>query len=150
MTKENRKPNKTSQPFKARIVLKDGKRKLQLNSPTYFQGIIERLPLNSELTLWFDERKLKRSEAQNRFYWLYLNLIEQETGNSADDMHLLFRGLFLSKGITEVFGHKVRQVKSTTDLNKSEFTEYLLKIEEKTDVPLPDTSEFNPQHYDNW
>lgn len=142
-----KKPKKTSQAFAGVIEKVDGKKKLKLNSPIHFQAQVELFDAGTKVTMWLDEHKLKRSDAQNRFYWLYLNLIEQETGNSAEDMHNLFRGLFLSKGITEMFGHKVRSVDSTTKLNKSEFTEYLFKIEEKTGVSIPDTSEFNPRTY---
>ena len=140
-------PNKTSQPFKAKIVLKGNKRKLQLNSPIYFQGIIERLPLNSELTLWFDSKKPSRTLAQNRYLWFYYGIISEDTGEDPEDLHSLFKGLFLENGITEIYGHKVRKVSSSTKLNKLEFGEFLARIEHLTGIPLPDTSELNPKTY---
>jgi len=62
------------------------------------------------------------------------------------------KGKFLSEGITEVYGDKVRVVKSTADLNISEFMELLERIEEETKIPLPKTDPFNkvltPAEYD--
>jgi len=147
MTKK--KPTTTSNPFRAKIVLKDGKRKLQLNSPDYFAGVIGNLPLNTNLVLWFDSKFPSRSLRQNRYYRLYLKIIADDIGEDPEVLHLLFKGLFLETGITEVYGYKVRKVKSTKKLNKSEFTKYLMRIEEKTEIPLPDTKEFSPQHYDD-
>jgi len=90
-----------------------------------------------------DTRKPKRSDQQNRLYWLYLNIISAETGTDPIKAHEFFRGKFLSLGIKEIFGERTRIKKSTTELNKSEFCEYLLKIQEATGVPIPDTSLFD-------
>ena len=145
MTKK--KPTKDSQPFKSKIVAKEGKRKLKLISPDYFQGIIERLPLDTELTLWFSSKKPSRSLAQNRYLWFYYGIISEDTGEDPEDLHSLFKGLFLENGITEIYGHKVRKVSSSTKLNKLEFGEFLERIEELTGIALPDTSELSPQTY---
>jgi len=145
--KEIKKPNKTSQPFGAIIEMKDNKRKLRLNSPIFFQAQLEQFPLNTKLTLWFDTKMPTRSTQQNRYYFLYLGIISQETGEEVEILHLFFKGKFLSQGITEIFGHKVRKVKSTSKLNKSEFCEYLQRIENLTDIPLPPTEEFSPTTY---
>ena len=88
-----------------------------------------------------------RSEQQHRYYFFYLSLIEQETGNDKEDLHEWAKGKFLSSGITEIFGDKVRKKGSTTTLSKGEFIEYLLKIQEVTGVILPDTTEFYGYSY---
>lgn len=95
-----------------------------------------------EVTLQIDEKKPKRSDLQNRYYWLYLTAIEDETGHEKLDLHELFKGKFISEGITEVFGEKVRKKKSTTQLTKNEFSEYIEKIERFTGIPAPDTREY--------
>lgn len=101
-------------------------------------GLLE----GKEFTLNIDERKPTRSEQQNRFYWLYVNLISDETGFTKDECHTLFKGKFLTREIKEVMGEKVRITKSTTDLTKSEFSEYILEIQNLTGILPPDTDEF--------
>ena len=88
------------------------------------------------------ERKSKRSQEQNRYYWLYLTLIKEETGNEIEDMHAYFKGKFLTKKISEIYGDKYRVTKSTTELSKGEFCEYLVNISSITGVELPDTTEY--------
>lgn len=146
--KKDKKPKTTSQPFVATITLKDGKRKLKLNSPLYFQGVLETLPIGKPLTLWFDLKQPTRSIQQSRFYFLYLGIIASDTGNDVADLHSLFKGKFLSSGVVEVMGEKVRKVKSTTTLSKNDFTEYLMDIENLVGIKIPSTADYNPQHYD--
>jgi len=143
-------PNITSVPFLGKVELKDGKRKLKLNSPIHFQAQLEKFTLGRTITLWLDSKLPKRSVQQNRFYFLYLRMIADETGNEVEDLHTYFKGKYLSRGITEIFSHKVRRVRSTTDLNKSEFSEYLQRIELESGVAIPSTEEFNPSHYSGW
>lgn len=88
-------------------------------------------------------KKPKRTIAQNNYYWLYLGIIEKETGNLADDMHKLFKGKFLSNAIVEVFGEKVRREKSTTELTVTEFSEYIEKIAVFTGIQPPPVENFD-------
>lgn len=53
-------------------------------------------------------RESKRSLPQNRFYWLYLEIIEQETGNSANDLHELFRRTLLPPKFITVLGKELK------------------------------------------
>ncbi len=87
--------------------------------------------------------KPKRTTLQNNFYWVYLDLISMSSGHSPEELHIWAKGKFLSKGITEVFGDKVRKVESSTELNRSEFTEYLARIELTTGIPIPNPEPFN-------
>ena len=91
----------------------------------------------------FDDNLPSRTQKQNRFYWKYLEIIAEETGNNKDTLHLLFKNMFLSKGADEAFGKAVRKTRSTTDLNKKEFTEYIKQIERKTEIPAPDPQLFD-------
>lgn len=84
------------------------------------------------------KKENKRSNQQNRYYWLYLQVIEQETGNIADDLHEYFRRKFLPPKFITVMGKEIKIPSSTTELNKVEFGEYLEKICAETEVPLPD------------
>jgi hypothetical protein len=87
-------------------------------------------------------KKPKRSIEQNNYYYLYLDLISSSSGHSVEELALWAKGKFLSKGITEVFGEKTRIVKSSADLNRDEFTEFLNRIEDVTEIPLPDPKPF--------
>ena len=84
--------------------------------------------------------KSKRSDQQNRYYWFYLSLVSEDTGEDKDTLHSYFKNKFLSRGIKEVYGDKVRVSKSTTDLTKGEFCDYLVEIANLTEIALPDTT----------
>lgn len=83
-----------------------------------------------------------RSLSQNKLYWLYLGVIERETGNSASDLHEYFRRTLLLPVIITVLGKEIKIPRSTTSLKKTEFADYLDKISAESGVPLPDTEEF--------
>ena len=95
-----------------------------------------------ECWLSLDPRIPKRSDRQNRYYRLYLSIIADCTGNDIDTLHSWAKGKFLTSNITEVYGDKVRVTRSTTELTKSEFVEYLMQIEAETGIPAPDPKPF--------
>lgn len=82
--------------------------------------------------------KTKRSLSQNNYYWLYLGVIEQETGNSSSDLHEYFKRTLLPPKFITVLGKEIKIPSSTTELSKVEFGEYLDKISAMTGVPIPD------------
>lgn len=83
-----------------------------------------------------------RSLSQNALYWLYLGVIEQETGNTAHDLHELFRRTLLPPKFIKVMGKEIKIPMSTTELKKTAFGEYLDKIAAESGVPIPDTEEY--------
>lgn len=89
---------------------------------------------------------LTRSLSQNSLYWKYLEEIEIETGNTASDLHEFFKREFLPpKFITVSLKGKAMERKipaSTTDLNKTQFGEYMDKISALTGVAIPDTESY--------
>jgi hypothetical protein len=80
----------------------------------------------------------KRSDSQNSYYWLYLTIIERDTGQNADDVHEWAKRKFLPPRFIKVNGEEMRIPGSTTGLGKSDFTDYLDKIAAETGIPLPD------------
>ena len=88
-----------------------------------------------------------RSMSQNKLYWLYLEVIEKETGNSADNLHQLFRRTLLPPKFIkiEIKGKKqeIKIPKSTTELKKNEFCDYMDKICAETNIPIPDSEKWN-------
>ena len=137
----------TSNIFAGVIKRKDNKKVLVWNSPDFVRYQIEMFDVGTKITAYLSNKKPKRSLQQNNFYHLYKQLISDETGQPVDALHVLFKGKFLSKGITEVLGEKVRVVKSTTELTKLEFVEFLERIEALVEIPIPDTEEFNPTQW---
>lgn len=118
----------------------DGKR-LVVGSPKYYAAQLQKFRDGEYVTLMVHNRKPKRSEAQNRFYWgIVLPLVSDKTGEAdLDKLHRLFRGKFLSEGIVEVLGEKVRVTKSTTELSKGEFHDYIVAIQNLTGIEIPPT-----------
>nr|WP_246890823.1 hypothetical protein [Acinetobacter baumannii] len=49
------------------------------------------------LVVRINQKEDDRSAAQNRLYWAWLEQIRQKTGNSKDDLHLLFKKKFLAR-----------------------------------------------------
>ena len=89
----------------------------------------------------------QRSEAQNRLYWWWLGIIA-EHWNAAkgehtvdDDWHEWFRKRFIRRRVRKMGRRKVEARKSTTDLNVTQFSGYLTKVEQychdRLDLVLP-------------
>ena len=80
----------------------------------------------------------KRSDSQNRYLWFYYEIIAKETGENADDLHELFKRTLLPPVFKTVRGQELKLPRSTTELSKPEFNDFLDKIAALTGVPLPD------------
>jgi hypothetical protein len=132
-----------SQPFAAKIVDGDDgvTHKLVVSSKAWYQHALNKFKVGEKVTLEIHNRKSKRTESQNRYYWgVYLPLIARETGeHNLDALHELFKGKFLTEGIVEVLGQKVRLKKSTTELAIGEFSEFIMNIEAETGIEAPPT-----------
>ncbi len=108
------------------------------DTPTKWRDYLAGFPDGTKLVIDIDKAKNKRSLSQNAYYWLYLGVIEDETGNTAQDLHELFRRKFLKPTIKKILGKEYTLPSSTTSISKHEFTEYLDKISAETSIPLPD------------
>lgn len=90
--------------------------------------------------------KPKRTNAQNRFYWVYLRIIENETGNSSNDLHEYFKRVLLPPRFITIKNKERKDLEvkipaSTTKLNKIDMGEYMEKICAETGVPIPNPCE---------
>lgn len=121
-----------------------GGKKLVLNSPKWYANQLQKFKDGENVTLMIHNRKPKRSEQQNRYYWgVYLPLIAEKTGEqNIDRLHELFKGLFLTSAVVQVLGKAVRMKKSTTQLNKVGFSEYIMAIETETGVAAPPVEDY--------
>jgi len=73
----------------------------------------------------------------NGYYWLYLTLIESETGNTANDLHEYFKKTFLKPRIKTLFGKEIELASTTTELTGLEMWDYMLKIENLSGIQIP-------------
>lgn len=123
---------------------KHGMNELKINSENWYQHQLNKFKVGEKVSVYISNRKPKRSEQQNRYYWgVYLPLIAKETGEqNVEKLHNLFSGLFLTEGIYTVLGKQVRIKKSTTELSKNDFAEYIMAIESETGVLAPPTDNF--------
>jgi hypothetical protein len=109
------------------------------NKRALFDFLLSHGDYKGQYIVEIEKLKSKRSLDQNSLYWLYLGVIERETGNLADDLHELFKRKFLPPIPKTILGIQFRLPASTSDLNKAEFGEYLDKICAFTNVPIPQT-----------
>jgi len=83
-----------------------------------------------------------RTLTQNGFYWLFLEVIADETGNNVTDLHEYFKVKLLPPRLVKIKGkaqeHEIEVPQSTTGLDKASFADYLDRICALTGVPLPD------------
>lgn len=108
------------------------------------------LTLNEGKQLRLERVEPLRSLLQNALYWAWLAKLEQESGNSSEDMHDYLKSRLLPKRIIKVKGkveHELEVEGSTTKLTKAEFGEYLAKCAEHTEVPLPTPDEIREMGY---
>ena len=99
--------------------------------------------VNEGKYLRIEKPKKVRSLKQNAAYWLYLEMIERETGNEAQDLHAFFSSKFLPNKMVKIHGKNnefdFERKTSTTELTKIEFGEYMDKISAYTQIAIPDT-----------
>jgi hypothetical protein len=97
---------------------------------------IKQLP-DGKYRVEIDKFRISRSNQQNKLYWAYLRLCEEETGNEANDLHEYFKRKFLPPQFKEIMGETIKLPATTTKLNKTEFGTYLDKISFLTSIPIP-------------
>jgi len=126
--------------------------KVKLNGPQYLDHFLKtHTKEGDDILMVITSKRPKRSQSQNNFFFVYLDLISLSCGHSVEELHKWVNGYILGKGITEIFGTKVRMVGSTSGLNTSEFCEMMNRIFEETDIPIPDPGPFNlPLTYDEY
>lgn len=137
-------PTHKSETFAIKIMQLGDILTARIEAENYYRHFLKTYgKIGQEGTIKITLKKPLRSQLQNNFYWAYLTLISLSCGHSPKELHKWASGKFLSKGITEIFGDKVRKVGSTTELTRNEFGEYMARIELATEIPIPDPEKFN-------
>lgn len=81
-----------------------------------------------------------RTNAQNRLYHMWVEIIANDTVGSHDDLCEILKLRYLGTEKIEHLGYSIEVIKSTTKLTTQEFTDYLNKIEGlalSIDIRLP-------------
>lgn len=88
----------------------------------------------------------KRSLNQNALLWKWYGIIGKEIGYTPEQLHDACKSKFLGReSKTTVFGEEYETLKSTAELNKKDFSDYMVKIEAlamQYDIKLP-----SPDYY---
>lgn len=143
MPKKKTYPSRKQVPLLGKVVKVGEELKMKLNAPQLLQHFLRMHTKEGDIiSLVVTAKRPKRSQAQNNFFFVYLDLISLSCGHTTEELHKWVKQEILGGGITEVFGHDVRMVGETSDLNISEFVEMMNRIEEATDIPIPDPEPF--------
>ena len=102
--------------------IKNGK--LTLANRGLFQAYLN--SLEGQVSLTIKKPKRIRSLPQNALYWVYITIIADSLGCSTEEIHSTFKAMFL----TDRSG-PLPVVRSTTRLNKVEFSAYIEMIAAK-------------------
>ena len=101
--------------------------------------------------LRIEEPKATRTLDQNGLYWAWLENVAAHTGNDAEDLHELLKLKLLPRRFITVKGnkkaHNLQVPKSTRQLSKTEFGEYLDKCAAFTGYPLPTPEQLEAMGY---
>lgn len=131
-------PTFESRTFAVEITGTPGEHRLKVLALPYFQTFLNKtFKPGEQATLSITSRKPKRTEAQHRYYWVYVGDIARETGNDPEALHELFKTVLLPGKSIEVMGHTVVSRPSTKTLTRIEFGEYIDRIAEMTGIEPP-------------
>ena|SRR3990167_9739614 len=116
--------------------------KLVIKNREEFENYLTYKLADKDCILTIEEKKYKRSLQQNAYYWAYLNLIEDETGNLAEDIHEIAKRKFLPPRFTSVKGQEYKLPATTSNLDKKDFGDYMDKISAWCEIAIPNPEEF--------
>ena len=75
-----------------------------------------------------EQFKNPRSLQQNKYYWLCLNFMAEHTGHSPEELHEIFKRLYLPAKFITYKGRDIKVPGSTTELSLSDFSMYMMRI----------------------
>lgn len=110
--------------------------KLIIHNKENWQSWLKKMD-GKRVRVTIDVEKDQRSLKQNSFYWMYLSLVENETGTPAEDVHEIAKRKFLRPRFVKFKNEEIKLPASTTRLDKLDFNKYMDKISEMTGVPIP-------------
>ena len=105
--------------------IKDGK--LKLHSKEHFQKVVARMA--GQVMVSIESMRSQRTLDQNAWYWSQvLPLIAEFTGHTAEELHEIYKRMFLPKRVVKYKNKEIVMAGTTTNQSISEFGEYLERI----------------------
>jgi hypothetical protein len=94
-----------------RVRIVDGRKKLELKSPSYFQHQISKVEAEKDVSVVISTKTPTRNEAQLAYYWVLLGFLAEHCGNvSKEEAHdALMRAKFGTKRVQ--IGNIVQEVR---------------------------------------
>lgn len=100
-----------------------------MRDETIFNAFLWKLKDGEEVKVKVTRRRKDRSLDQNAYYWgAVLPVISHETGHTEEELHEIFKRLFLPPRITELHRMRIKLPGSTANLSVAEFYEYVEKV----------------------
>ena len=112
--------------------------RLALNSEMQYKRALEGFNDGDKLVLTITPEKQHRSLSQNAYYFLYLNVISEETGDDVNSLHEWAKRKFLPPQFITVNKEEIKIPASTTKLSKPDFSEYIERISATVGIAPPD------------
>lgn len=97
---------------------------------------LKNLDFSKRYILEIKVQREQRSISQNSLYWLWLACLQDETGETKDNLHEYFKTKFLGVDERQCFGHHFFLPNTTTKLDTLQFKNYLDRIQEFASVEL--------------
>jgi hypothetical protein len=129
--------------FRAHFVVRGGK--VEWKNPSYVTHQLANFEGCEGIAI--AKRKWnKRSTNQNALYWLWLSVMSKDIGHTEEELHVIMKGLHAPKKEVKV-GNKTYMIpKSTQELSKGEFVEYMFHVETEANqlgIELPHPNELD-------
>ncbi len=127
--------------FKATIERVDGRNRARMTDPVRYSMFMASLKVGE--TIWWEAitKKPRRSDNINRYYWLYLGILSEQTGDDANSLHEYFKQKFLDPVYIRVRGEAIKLTRSTRTLTTGEMSEYIMRIAALTEIEPPNPQE---------
>jgi len=94
-----------------------------------FNSFLKGFKEGQEVTIKVEKQKKNRTLDQNAWYWAgVLPTVAEYTGNSTEELHEIFKRMFLSPQFITYRDKQIKVPGSTTTLSTVEFSEYIEKV----------------------
>jgi len=121
---------------------------LTFNNPSLYSRHMQLFEDGDNVLVTIKRQSRSRSNRQNAYYWgVVLDIIAKDTGHTPEELHEIYKRMFLKKKIINYKGKEFPVPGTTTDQDTNEFSEYIERIRAEAAsmgilVPDPDGAHF--------